>query len=194
MAEKKKMPRDVFEIVKTRLAGIGHLLDDMDQSAAEEFVQMLLRAGRIFITGRGRSGFVAQCFATRLMQMGFEVHVPGEATCPRIKKGDLMVAISCSGATTTTVQLARISREAEAWVAAVTAVPDSPITLVADHVVLAPVTEREVKERYRYVLGPYNNTLFEEALLLYFDAMVYSILEREGIPKETLSERHTNLE
>ena len=120
--------------------------------------------------------------------------MPGEATCPRIRRGDLMIAISCSGATTTSVQFARISHESRAKVVAVTAVPQSPLTAVADHVVLVPVTGEDVTERYRYVLGPHNNTLFEQALLLYLDAMVFSILEREGIPKRAVSQRHTNLE
>ena len=191
---KTKPKADLFDIVKTRLDGIRLLLDDMDESAARQLVQIVLQANRIFVTGKGRSGFVAQCFATRLMQMGFDVHVPGESTCPRIKKGDLMVAISCSGTTGSTVQFARISGESGAKVAAVTAVGDSPLTAVADHVILVPVTGKEVKRLYRYVLGPHNNTLFEEALLLYFDAMVYSILDREGIPKKALTDRHTNLE
>lgn len=185
---------DLFAIVKTRLDGIGLLLEEMDESAAEQLTRMLLRARRIFVTGKGRSGHIAQCFSMRLMQMGFDVHVPGESTCPRIKRADLMIAISCSGTTTSTVQFARISKDSGAKVAAVTAVPDAPLAELADHVLLVPVTGKDVKKRYRYVLGPYNNTLFEEALLLYFDAMVYSILERKGIPKRLLSLRHTNLE
>ncbi len=186
--------RDLLSIVRTRLEGIRMLLDDMDEAAAERLIQLLLESERIFVTGKGRSGYVADAFAMRLMQMGYTVHVPGEATCPRIKADDLLVAISCSGSTTTTVQLARISHEAQATVAAITAVPDSPLVQFADHLVLLPVTEAGVKHRYRYVLGPHNNTLFEEALLLYFDAMVYSMLERQGIPKDRLSELHTNLE
>jgi 6-phospho-3-hexuloisomerase len=170
------------------------LLDDMEEPDAEQLIRMLLDASRIFVTGKGRSGKVADCFAARLMQMGFEVHVPGEATCPRIQQGDLMVALSCSGTTMTTVQLARISHDAGAAVVALTANEATALTEPADHVVLVPVTGRDVKERYRYVLGPHNNTLFEEALLLYFDAMVYAILERERIPKTTLDQRHTNLE
>jgi 6-phospho-3-hexuloisomerase len=191
---KTRTTGDLFGIVRTRLDGIRLLLDDMDESAAGRFMEMLLGARRVFITGKGRSGYVAECFAMRLMQMGFDVHVPGEATCSRIRKGDVMVAVSCSGTTMTTLQMARISRESSAEVVAVTAVPGSPLTEVADHVVLVPVTNRAVKERYRYVLGPYNNTLFEEALLLYCDALVYSILERKGIPEKVLSERHTNLQ
>lgn len=105
-----------------------------------------------------------------------------------------MVAVSCSGTTATTIQFARISRESGAQVVAVTAVPDSLLASIAHLVVLVPVTERDVKKSYRYVLGPHNNTLFEEALLLYFDGMVYSMLTREGISKDLLRRRHTNLE
>ena len=185
---------DLFDMVRTRLDDIRLLLEDMDEPAAERLVGIIRRARRVFVTGKGRSGYIASCFATRLMQMGFEAHVPGEATCPRIGKGDLMVAISCSGTTSTTVQFARISRDSGAMVVAVTAAARSPLARAAHHVIVVPVTVEGVKQRYRYVLGPHSNTLFEEALLLYFDAMVYSMLVREGISKEHLSRRHTNLQ
>ena len=188
------MNTNPFEIVRARLDDIRLLLDNMEETATEQLIQMILQANRIFVTGKGRSGLIAKCFAMRLMQVGFDVHVPGETTCPRIKEGDLMIAISCSGTTTTTVQLAHISRESGAKVAAVTAVVNSPLTVQANHLVLVPVTSKDIKKRYKYVFGAYNNTLFEEALLLYFDAMVYSILEREGISEKIISERHTNLE
>lgn len=192
--DKAKAKTNPFEVVRTRLDGIGLLLDDMEEMATERLMQMILQANRVFVTGKGRSGLIAECFGMRLMQVGFDVHVPGEATCPRIREGDLMIAISCSGTTMTTVQLARISRESGAKVVAVTAVMDSPLTVHANHVVWVPVTGRDFKKRYRYVFGAYNNTLFEEVLLLHFDAMVYSILEREGISEKIIRERHTNLE
>lgn len=195
MAKPKAEPRpDVFEIAEARLEGVRHLLQDMDRQTAEALVKAILKTNRMFISGKGRSGLIAECFAMRLMQMGFDVHVPGQATCPRIRRGDLMLAISCSGTTMTTVQLARISKDAGARVIAVSAVGDSPLIEFADDVILVPVTAADVKKRYRYVLGPHNNTLFEEVLLLYFDALIYSMLEREGIPKQRLRQRHTNLQ
>ena len=193
MRKKKRRP-DLSALVKTQLDGIGLLLDEMDKWPTEQLIQMILGANKVFVTGKGRSGLVAECFAMRLMQMGFDVHVPGEVTCPRIKKGDLMIAISCSGKTITTVQLLRIAQQAGIRVVAVTADAKSSLTSQADLVIILPVTGKDVKKHYRYVLGPYNNTLFEEALLLYFDAVVYSVLERKGISKKVLSDRHANLE
>ena len=191
--DKTRVRTDPSQYIQRWLEYIQSLLDAMPEAATEQLIQMILQANRIFITGKGRSGLIAECFAMRLMQIGFDVHVPGEATCPRIQEGDVMIAISCSGTTMTTVQLARISQDSNAKVVAVTAVPDSPLTVQAHHVVLVPVIDKGIK-RYEYVLGPYNNTLFEEMLLLYFDGIVYSIFEWQGIPEKTLRERHTNLE
>ncbi|MDP6439087.1 MAG: SIS domain-containing protein [Candidatus Brocadiia bacterium] len=184
----------VCEIAGNRLEGVRLLLCGIEAEATEKLIRMMLRAKRVFVTGKGRSGLIAGCAAMRLMQFGFNAHVPGEATCPRITRGDLMIAISCSGTTMTTLQLARVSKESRAKVVSVTAVADCALTETADHSLVIPVTGPEIRKRYRYALGPHNNTLFEEALLVYFDAVVYSLLEREGIPKRMLGQRHTNLE
>ncbi|MFO8009144.1 MAG: 6-phospho-3-hexuloisomerase [Candidatus Brocadiia bacterium] len=193
MAEKTPSS-DVLTALRDALDGIDRLADRIGREATEALVEGIFDSRRVFVTGKGRSGYVAECFAMRLMQMGFDAHVPGEATCPRIGTADLLIAVSCSGTTMTTVQMARISGEAGATVVAVTADAESPLSRAADHVVVIPVTGEDVQRGYRSVIGPYNNTLFEEALLLYFDALVYAILERGGIPEDTIQQRHTNLE
>ena len=189
-----KTTSDVFERVRRRLGEVDQVLDEMDPSAADRAIELIADAPAIFVTGKGRTGYVAQCFAMRLMQMGFVVHVPGEATCPRIGADDLMFSLSCSGTTATTVEMTRISRKSGARIVAVTANADSPLAQLAHQLILVPVSGEKFPHAESTVLGPYNNTLFEEAMLLYFDALVYSLLERENIPRGRLSERHTNLE
>lgn len=191
---KKKTSSNVFEIAASQFEGIKLLFDHIDERATERLVQMVMQARRVFVTGRGRSGLLTGWFAMRLMQIGFDVHVPGEVTCPRIKKGDLLVAISCSGITTTTVDLARTARESGAKVIAVTAIAESTLAGSADDAVVLPVTDEDIERRYKYGIGPCNNTLFEQALVLYFDSIVYSMIERKGISKKQISKRHTNLE
>ena len=44
--------------------------------------QAILRANRIFVSGAGRSGLMARCFAMRLMHAGFTVYVVGDTICP----------------------------------------------------------------------------------------------------------------
>jgi len=189
-----KTDSDIFEIAATQFEGIKLLFEHIDARVTERLVRALMRTKRVFVTGRGRSSLLTGWFAMRLMQMGFDVHVPGEVTCPRITKGDLLVAISCSGTTTTTVDLARIARESKAKVIAITAIAESALAGTADAAVVLPVTDKDIMRRYKYGIGPCNNTLFEQAMVLYFDSIVYAIIEREGISKKQISRRHTNLE
>jgi len=189
-----KTDSDIFEIAATQFEGIRLLFEQIDARVTERLVRAMMRAKRVFVTGRGRSSLLTGWFAMRFMQMGFDVHVPGEVTCPRITKGDLLVAISCSGITTTTVDLARIARESKAKVIAITAIAESALAGTADDTVVLPVTDKDIMKCYKYDIGPCNNTLFEQAMVLYFDSIVYAIIEREGISKKQISRRHTNLE
>ena len=191
---KKKTNSNVLEIATSQFEGIKLLFDHIDELATERLVQMVLQAARIFVTGQGRSGLIANCFATRLAQMGFNVHIAGLATCQRIEKPDLMIAISCSGTTVTTVELVKTSRNAGAEVAVVTALDKSPLAQLATHIVLIPSDNEDIKARCKYVVGPNNNTLFEETTLLYVDTLVYMLLQPKGISENIISQRHTNLE
>jgi 6-phospho-3-hexuloisomerase len=191
---KKKTNSNVLEIAASQFEGIKLLFDHIDELATERLVQMVLQAGRIFVTGQGRSGLIANCFATRLAQMGLNVHIPGLATCQRIDKPDLMITVSCSGTTVTTVELVKTSRNAGAEVAVITALDRSPLAQLATHIVLIPSDNEDIKARCTYVVGPNNNTLFEETTLLYFDTLVYILLQRKGISENIISQRHTNLE
>ncbi len=188
-------PNDnLVEVVTAQLAAVKLLLGRIQKEASEKLVKMVLQAERIFVTGQGRTGMVAQCFAIRLAQMGFNVHIPGLATCQRIEMPDLLIAISCSGTTMTTVEFARTSRNTGAKVAAITALTKSTLARLADHIVLIPSDNQDIKEQCKYAVGPNNNTLFEQTVLLYVDALVYILLERKGISEDIINQRHTNLE
>jgi 6-phospho-3-hexuloisomerase len=185
---------DIFSVADRSLEDIKNLLHQMKGTVRDEFALLLKNSESVFVTGKGRSGFIANCFAMRLMQMGIDVHVPGEATCPRIRESDLLVALSCSGTTVTTVELARIASEVGAKVLAVTGSSSSPLGEIADCNVLIPVTGKEFDGPCSYGVGPFNNTLFEEAALVYLDALVYTMLAEDGISGDLLSVRHANLE
>jgi len=182
------------EIVTAQLSAIKLLVSQIGKATSDKLIEMILQADKIFVTGQGRSGLVAQCLATRLTQMGLDVHIQGEATCRKIEADDLLIAISCRGTTTTTVEFARISSRTGARIAAVTASDKSALAELADHTVLIPSDDENIIAQCRYIFGPNNNTLFEETALLYADALVYILLEREGISKSIIDREHTNLE
>lgn len=194
MAEKVTINRNQLELVTAQLTAIRTLLGRIEQSVTDKIIEMILQADKIFVTGQGRSGLVAQCLATRLAQIGFNVHIPGQATCQKIEAGDLLIAFSCRGTTMTIVEYARVSRKVGAKIAAMTAFANSALAELADEVVLIPSDDKDIRAECRYAVGPNNNTLFEQAALLYTDALVYILLERKGINKSIISQRHTNLE
>jgi 6-phospho-3-hexuloisomerase len=65
-------------------------------AAAELFAD---RGRRWFTCGHGRSGLIAQLAAMRLMHLGFDAHLVGEATAPSVARDDGLVMISASGET-----------------------------------------------------------------------------------------------
>lgn len=194
MTAKATTKINLAEIVTAQLAAIETIIGRIEPAVTDKLVQMILGADEVFITGQGRSGLVAQCLATRLAQMGLHVHIPGQATCQKIEAGDLLIAFSCRGTTRTTVEFARVARKVGAKMAAVTAFAQSALAGLADQVVLIPSDDKDIRAECRYAVGPNNNTLFEQAALLYIDALVYLLLEHKGIPKSIIIQRHTNLE
>ena len=190
-SKKKISLKDVFT---GQVRAIEQLARRLDNAVSDKLIEQVLRAKRIFVTGQGRSGLIAQCLATRLAQMGFSVHVPGQATCQKIESGDLMIAISCSGKTATTTQFAKISAEAGAGIAVISTRAGSVLAKLADEIIILGSDEEEVLEHCEYAVGPGNNTLFEQATLLYIDALVYVLLERKGFSKDIIVHQHTNLE
>jgi 6-phospho-3-hexuloisomerase len=61
------------------------------------------RSRRWYASGQGRSGLVAQMAAMRLMHVGFDAHVVGEATAPAIGSRDGLLVVSGSGETPVTL-------------------------------------------------------------------------------------------
>ncbi|MDD5326188.1 MAG: SIS domain-containing protein [Phycisphaerae bacterium] len=182
------------EIISAWAKAMTVILRQIEKQTSEELVEMILKADKIFVAGQGRSGLIGRCLATRLTQIGFQVHVPGNATCQKIEAGDLMIAISCRGTTMTTVEFARISRDAGAKVAVITASDNSTLTKLADKVILIAANDEKIRKKCKYVVGPSNNTLFEQTALLYFDALIHIILKRKGISINIINQKHANLE
>jgi arabinose-5-phosphate isomerase len=116
------------------LAAAAHRLDD-----AADVVNLLLAAsGRVAVTGLGKSGLVGAKLAATLSSMGtpaYFVHAAdalhGDAGL--VQPGDALLAISKSGSTPEVLEFARIVRDRETSVVAVTGCGGtSPLCRLAD--------------------------------------------------------------
>ncbi len=74
-------PNDLLDVVMSEITGVA---EKVDRAQVESLATALTAADRIFVTGEGRSGFMARAFAMRLMHLGLPVFVLGETTTPAV--------------------------------------------------------------------------------------------------------------
>jgi 6-phospho-3-hexuloisomerase len=173
------------------LAEIEGVLGRTDRAVAAQLITELQAARAVYVAGAGRSGLTVESFAMRLMHLGWTTHVAGDVTTPSIGAGDLLVVCSGSGRRPTVLALARTAKESGARLAAVTAVPDSPLALLADLIIPLP----EGRDGYDSPdTEQFMGTLFEQASYLFFDSVVLTIQKLSDIDAAQMRDRHTNLE
>ncbi len=173
-------------------------------SQIEKMVTLLIRGRkkRILIIGTGRSGLVGRSFAMRLMHLGFDVHVLGETITPAIGKGDIVVAISGSGATALPVTSARIAKRVGAFIVAVTTRPSSPLGKIANQLVHIRAKSKAARQKdffLRQIVGEHEplaplGTLFEISAGIFFDSLIVELMRQLGETEEELRLRHATLE
>lgn len=166
------------------LAELSAVFTRVDPGEIDELARGIARDGRVVCAGQGRSGLVAAALAVRLLHLGADAHVAGEATCPAIGEPDLLIAVSRSGTTAVTVHQARRARDADARVAAITVHADSPLADLADLTIVVPdSTSRQ-----------HAGSLFEQAALVIADSVSATLQTITGQDDATLSSRHDNLQ
>ena len=174
-----------------RLAGqdlLSRIVQTMEKVNWQDFLELanlLPRARRTYVTGAGRSGLVARSFGMRLMHAGLNVFIPGETNTPGAGEGDLLVAISCTGATGITGFLAGRARQLGAKVVVLTAEPDSAVAREAHKVVRIPAAADNIVLRA---------AVFEHATSLCLDAVFNVLSDRLKLDLKEYRTRHANLE
>jgi 6-phospho-3-hexuloisomerase len=144
--------------------------------------------------GAGRSGFVAKSFAMRLMHLGYSVYVVGETVTPKIKKQDLLIAISGSGETTSVLNIAMKAKSiVGSKIAVLTSNKNSSLAKLSDVVVLLKGKVKTEKDDKIARLAPLG-TMFELTSMIFLDALVAELLSLRGLDEENLRERHAILE
>jgi 6-phospho-3-hexuloisomerase len=177
--------------VCTEIAGV---IAAADEASIDRLVLAITDAPRVFVSGAGRSGWVARCLAMRLMHLGRAVHVVGDATAARIRPGDLLLACTGSGETPAVLGHVDAARRAAGTVAVITACPDSTAAKEADLMIHLPApTPKALGSSQSQSVQPMG-TLFEQSLLIFGDVLVMLLADRLGQSPNQMWQRHTNLE
>lgn len=166
---------------------------ELDGEQEERLAESILASRRVFLAGAGRSGLMAKAFAMRLMHLGMDAYVVGETITPGISEGDLLVIGSGSGETRTLVAMAEKARGLRASVAVLTLSPESAIGRLSDLIVKLPGVSKEQSGDDRASRQPMGS-LFEQLLLVQFDAVILRLMEKLAQGTGTMFRQHANLE
>ena len=172
---------------------IGRALDAVDETQVEELIGALLGAERVFLTGVGRVLLSVRAFAKRLNHIGIPAWCVGDTDEPAAPPGDLLVVASGSGESVIPLAIARVAKAKGVRVAHVGSNPASSLAPLTDLFVRIPVRTRLGRDDEIASEQPMTS-LFEQALLVFFDAVCLAIVRRRQIDLPALWSRHANLE
>lgn len=125
------------KLVGSKLLSMQQTVASNDEQHIGKALEALDRASRIHLAGVGASSLVARDFSYKLMKLGRNVlhdsdsHVQ-MANASTLGKGDVLFALSYSGASIETLRIAELARARGATVIAVTGLHDNPLSRVAD--------------------------------------------------------------
>ena len=173
------------------LAEIDGVLTQVSEEEVAAFEDAILHADTVFVTGEGRSGLLAKCFAMRLMHLGLQAHAVGDTVTPHVSPGDLLVAVSGSGETKTTNLLAELAAQQGARVAALSSLRDTALARAADLLIVVPAPSKHTDGHGSV---QYGGTLFEQSTLVLLDAVALRLQRRLGETAEQMEARHATLE
>lgn len=168
------------------------LAAQVDLIPVAALIPLIQHAERVYVVGAGRTGLALKAAAMRLMHLGLTVFVVGETTTPAIQVGDLLLAGSGSGTTSTIVKAAEKAKAAGAQVVAISTTTDSPLATLATQVVVLPAAQKQ--DHGGTISQQYAGSLFEQSVLLLTDAIFQTLWALDGTPAEELWKRHANLE
>ena len=158
-------------------------------AAFEAAVEACMRAaGRVIVTGMGKSGHIARKIAATMASTGtpsLYLH-PGEAShgdLGMVTAQDVILALSWSGETVELRDIINYSRRYGVKLIAITAGADSALGRAADVVLLLP----RVAEACPLQLAPTSSTLIQMAL---GDAIAMALLDRRGVSPTDFQQFH----
>jgi 6-phospho-3-hexuloisomerase len=180
------------DLVAGALDEIRGVLEAGAAAEVDRLCAELLKARRIACYGVGREGLMMRALCMRLMHLGLDAHMVGDMTTPPLGKGDLLVVSAGPGSFSTVKALVGVAREAGARITTVTAQPQGEVPSAADSVIHLRAQTMADDKRGQSVLPM--GSLYEAAMLIFFDIASIVLRQRAGQTMEEMRGRHTNLE
>lgn len=184
---------EVTNYLQSILLELKGTTEAISNEDSERLVETILKSKKIFVAGAGRSGFMGKSFAMRMMHMGLQAYVVGETVTPSLESEDLFVIGSGSGETKTLISMVEKAKNIGATIAVITINPDSTLGKLADIVIKIPGSPKDQSQSTYETIQPMGS-LFEQTLLVFYDAVILSYMEKTGQTTTKMYGKHANLE
>ena len=162
---------------------------------ADKLLKAILNAKKVLVAGAGRTGFMGKSFCMRMMHMGIDAYVTGETVTANFEKDDVLIVGSGSGETKSLVSMAEKARSIGGTVVAITINPESTIGKLANFAIKIPGASKDrsgLNEAYQTIQPM--GSLFEQTLLMFYDAMILRFMDEKLLDSGKMYGRHANLE
>jgi len=193
-----------MELILNNLkSNIEHLQKPKNFKHTQKFIEMVydgvVNKRKFFLLASGRSAFILQCFATRLVHLGAEVYiVTNLASMPSLTKDDILIVLSGSGTTSIVVSLLKnyVNTVKPYGIVTITSHPETIIGRVGDITIkLKGRTKRDIESSQSdhsdsARLTP-EGTQFEQIAFTYLDAIIAELAIKMGKTNEDLLRRHS---
>jgi 6-phospho-3-hexuloisomerase len=178
----------------TALDELGAVLARVDEGRIDAACKLLIGAKQLVVYGCGREALQVKGFAMRLYHLGLRVSVVGAPPTPPLGPGDVFLASSGPGETSTVLTLMRVAHEAGAANLLLTAQAESSAATRADFTLVIPAQTMADDQGSRKTSVLPMGSVFEGALFLLFEVMVLKLRDLIGASPEAMRARHTNME
>jgi 6-phospho-3-hexuloisomerase len=181
-------------LFETALDELGGVLACVDEGRIDAACKMLADARQIVVYGCGREALQVKGFAMRLYHLGLPVSVVGDMNTPPLGPGDVFLASSGPGETSTVLTLMQVAHDAGATNLLLTARAESSAAQRADFTLLIPAQTMANDQGAQKTSVLPMGSVFEGALFLLFEVMVLKLKDLIGASPEAMRARHTNME
>jgi 6-phospho-3-hexuloisomerase len=186
---------------------LGNLKSNMEHlsktkyfSHTQKFIDLvydgLINKRKFFLLASGRSAFILQCFATRLVHLGAEVYmVTNLGSIPALTDDDILIVLSGSGTTAIVVSLLKnyVNTVKPYGIISITSHPETIIGRIGDITIkLKGRTKRDKVDLHddTAILTP-EGTMFEIAAFVYLDAIIAELAIKMGRTNAEMLEKHS---
>lgn len=181
--------REALSVIRQETENV---LKEIKEEEVEGVVRKVLSSPQIFLYGEGRTGLLGKTFAIRLRHLELKAFFAGEPLNPPFQQGSLFLALSGSGETERVVSTARKAKTLEGEVICITGRKNSPLARIAHKTIILPGTMKVSPFPSKTSSQPLNS-LFEQSLFLFLEAVILLLYKHLGPSEEELQARHFNL-